>query len=75
MNIEIWGGKKTIKERDDFFKSENPEIMQGIEPVRILINDDNTSLTFNSDLEKSITKATSDEKEVRTKRESGKRSG
>ena len=60
MNIEIW--KRFIYKRDELFKNADAKLIQGIKLVRELIHEDNTSLSFYSEVEKSITKATSEEK-------------
>ena len=60
MNIEIW--KRFIYKRDELFKNADAKLMQAIKLVRELIHEDNTPLSFHSEIEKSITKATSEEK-------------
>ena len=45
-NIEIW--ERFINERDEFFRSDNPDLIQAIEIVLGLINDGGVSLTFHS---------------------------
>ena len=60
MNIEIW--KKFMYKRDELFKNADAKLLQAIKLVRELIHEDNTSLSFHSEIEKSITKTTSDEK-------------
>ena len=60
MNIEIW--KRFIYKRDGLFKNADAKLMQAIKLVRELIHEDNPSLSFHSEIEKSITKATSEEK-------------
>ena len=60
MNIEIW--KRFIYKRDGLFKNADAKLMQAIKLVRELIHEDNTSLLFHSEIEKSIIKATSEEK-------------
>ena len=60
MNIEIW--KRFIHKRDELFKNAGTKLIQEIKLVRELIHEDNTSLSFHSEIEKLITKATSEEK-------------
>ena len=60
MNIEIW--KRFIYKRDELFKNADAKFTQAIKLVQELIHEDNTSLSFHSEIEKSITKATSEEK-------------
>ena len=60
MNIDIW--KRFIYKRDELFKNADAKFTQAIKLVRELIHEDNTSLSFHSEIEKSITKATSEEK-------------
>ena len=60
MNIEIW--KIFIYKRDELFNNAEKKLIQGIKLVRELIHEDNTSLSFYSEVEKSITKAASEEK-------------
>ena len=64
MSIEIW--KRFIYKRDELFKSADAKLIQGIKLVRELIHEDNTPLSFDSEVEKSITKATSEEKIIAT---------
>ena len=45
MNFEIW--KRFIKERDEFLKTEDPDIRKVIEDVRNNIGSNNESLTLN----------------------------
>ena len=65
MNIEIW--KRFIYKRDELFKNADAKLMQAIKLVWELIYEDNTSLSFYSEVEKSITKATSEEKITATR--------
>ena len=65
MNIEIW--KRFIYKRDELFKNADAKFTQAIKLVRELIHEDNTSLSFHSEIEKSITKATSEEKITATR--------
>ena len=60
MNIEIW--KRFIYKRDELFKNADAKLWQGIKLVQELIQEENTSLSFYSEVEKSITKAASEEK-------------
>ena len=60
MNIEIW--KRFVYKRDEIFKNADAKLIQRIKLVRELIHENNTSLLFYSEVEKSITKATSEEK-------------
>ena len=55
MNTEIW--KRFLIERDEIFKTDEKIFISAV-TVRELIHEDNTSLTFYSELEKSITKET-----------------
>ena len=54
--------ERFIYKWDEFFNNAYEKVIQGIKKVRELINDDNTSLTFYLEVEKSITKVTSKEK-------------
>ena len=63
LNIEIW--KRFINERGEFFRSDNPDLIQAVEIVRGSIKDNGVSFTFLSELEKSMAKATSEEKETK----------
>ena len=65
MNIEIW--KRFIYKRDELFKNADAKFTQARKLVRELIHEDNTSLSFHSEIEKSITKATSEEKITATR--------
>ena len=60
MNIEIW--KRFIYKRDELFKNVDKKLIQGIKLVQELIHEDNTSVSFDSEVETSTTKATSEEK-------------
>ena len=50
--------------RDEVFKTKDEKLMKAIQTVRDLINNNNTSLTFFSELEKSITKEASEQKQT-----------
>ena len=53
MNTEIW--KRFLIARDEIFKTDMKKFISAV-TVRELIHEDNTSLTFYSELEKNITK-------------------
>ena len=53
MNTEIW--KRFLIARDEIFKTDEKIFISAV-TVRGLIHEDNTSLTFYSELEKNITK-------------------
>ena len=64
MHLEIW--KRFLMARDELFKTENEtlhteneKLMNAVKTVRDLITEDNSSLTFFLELEKSITKEAS----------------
>ena len=50
--------------RDEIFKTEDKTFMNAIKTVRELIHEDNSSLTFYSELEKSITKEALEQKQT-----------
>ena len=66
MNTEIW--KRFLISRDEIFKTDEKIFISAI-TVRELIHEDNTSLTFYSELEKSITKETVVQNQTDTKQE------
>ena len=66
MNTEIW--KRFLIARDEIFKTDEKILISAV-TVRELIHEDNTSLTFYSELEKSITKETVVQKQTVTKQE------
>jgi len=62
MHTEIW--KRFLMARDEIFKTEDKIFMKAIKTVRELIHEDNSSLTFYSELEKSITKEALEQKQT-----------
>ena len=64
MNTEIW--KRFLIARDEIFKTDEKIFISAV-TVRELIHEDNTPLTFYSELEKSITKETVVQKQTVTK--------
>ena len=66
MNMEIW--KRFLIARDEIFKTDEKIFISAV-TVQELIHEDNTSLTFYSELEKSITKETVLQKQTVTKQE------
>ena len=66
MNTEIW--KRFLTARDEIFKTDEKIFISAV-TVRELIHEDNTSLTFNSELEKSITKEAVVQKQTITNQE------
>ena len=66
MNTEIW--KRFLIARDEIFKTDEKIFISAV-TVRELIHEDNTSLTFNSELEKSITKEAVVQKQTITNQE------
>ena len=63
MNTEIW--KRFLIARDEIFKTDEKIFISAV-TVRELIHEDNTALTFYSELEKSITKETVVQKQTVT---------
>ena len=66
MYTEIW--KRFLTARDEIFKTDEKILISAV-TVRELIHEDNTLLTFYSELEKSITKETVVQKQTVTKQE------
>ena len=64
MHIELWN--RFVYKRHKFFNNAGENMKPGINLVWKLIHEDNTSLTLYSEVEKSITKATSEEKNTAT---------
>ena len=66
MHTEIW--RRFMMARDEMFKT-NDKIFMSAVTVRDLIHEDNTSLTFYSELGKSITKEPMEQKQAVTNQE------
>ena len=58
--------------RDEVFKTEEKKLMETTKTVQELIRENNLSLTFYSELEKSISKETSEEKQTTAKKKTQK---
>ena len=54
MHLEIW--KRFLMARNEVFKTKKEKFVEAIETVRELIRENNVTLTFNSELDKSLTK-------------------